>query len=228
MLGAIRKLGLRFLGLLILLFALLWLWNAGKHWLIERGLKEISERLGRRVISITPSPTVVIQRLQALNQLETAQSVSQHVVEAKSESTWLPSFLSGERLLLIAQVQVVAGLDMRRISPSDIEVKGNEVTVTLPLPKILSVRIDEAKTRVFARERGWLVLNPDKDLEREARLQALMEARQAALKSELLPFARRKAEENLRTFLQTLGFRKVEIRWRTHDEMVKRGEVDNG
>lgn len=222
------KLGLRLLGLLVLFLAFLWLWNAAKRWLTEHGLREISARLKARVVSVTPSPTVVVQRLQALNQLETAQFVSQHVVEAKSESTWLPSFLAGERLLLVAQVEVIAGLDMKRVSPSDIEVKGDEVVVTLPPPKILSVRIDEAKTRVFARERGWLVFNPNIDLEREARLQALTEARQAALRSELLPFARQKAEENLRTFLQALGFKRVEIRWRTQDEMAKRGEGDNG
>ena len=222
------KLGLRLLGLLVLFLAFLWLWNAAKRWLTEHGLREISARLKARVVSVTPSPTVVVQRLQALNQLETAQFVSQHVVEAKSESTWLPSFLAGERLLLVAQVEVIAGLDMKRVSPSDIEVKGDEVVVTLPPPKILSVRIDEAKTRVFARERGWLVFNPNIDLEREARLQALTEARQAALRSELLPFARQKAEENLRTFLQALGFKRVEIRWRTQDEMAKRGEEDNG
>lgn len=222
------KLGLRLLGLLALSLAFLWLWNAAKRWLTEHGLREISARLKARVVSVTPSPTVVVQRLQALNQLETAQFVSQHIVEAKSESTWLPSFLAGERLLLVAQVEVIAGLDMKRVSPSDIEVKGDEVVVTLPPPKILSVRIDEAKTRVFARERGWLVFNPNIDLEREARLQALTEARQAALRSELLPFARQKAEENLRTFLQALGFKRVEIRWRTQDEMAKRGEGDNG
>ncbi len=222
------KLGLRLLGLLALSLAFLWLWNAAKRWLTEHGLREISARLKARVVSVTPSPTVVVQRLQALNQLETAQFVSQHVVEAKSESTWLPSFLAGERLLLVAQVEVIAGLDMKRVSPSDIEVKGDEVVVTLPPPKILSVRIDETKTRVFARERGWLVFNPDIDLEREARLQALTEARQAALRSELLPFAQQKAEENLRTFLQALGFKRVEIRWRTQDEMAKRGEEDNG
>jgi len=222
------KLWLRVLSLLVLLLAFLLLLNVGKRWLVERGLKEISAKLRARVVSVTPSPSVVIRRLQALNRLETAQLVSQHVVEARSESTWLPSFLAGERLLLIAQVEVIAGLDMKQISPDDIEVKGDEVVVTLPPPKILSVRVDEARTRVFARERGWFVFNPDKDLEREARLQAISEARQAALRSDLLPFARQKAEENLRTFLKTLGFKRVEIRWRKHEEITKRGEVENG
>jgi hypothetical protein len=112
---------------------------------------------------------------------------------------------------------------MKEVSPKDIEVEGDKVVVSLPQPKIFSAKIDEAKTQVIARERGWLVFNPDKDLEREARLQALSEAKLAAIKSDLLPFARQKAEENLRAFLHALGFKQVEIRWRT-SETTKRGE----
>ena len=192
-------------------------------WLASFRLKELTERLASRVITVTPSPTVIVERLQSLDRLETARLVSQHVVEVKSESEWLPSFLVGERLILVAQVEVIAGVDMREISPKDIEVNGDKVFLTLPQPKIFSVKIDEAKTQVIAREKGWLVFNPDKNLEREARLQALREARAAAIKSDLLPFARQKAEENLRGFLHALGFKQVEILWRT-PEMTKRGE----
>ena len=218
-----RKVVLKFVGLVLLLVALLWLWNAGKMWLASFRLKELTERLASRVITVTPSPTVIVERLQSLDRLETARLVSQHVVEVKSESEWLPSFLAGERLILVAQVEVIAGVDMREISPKDIEVNGDKVVLTLPQPKIFSVKIDEAKTQVIAREKGWLVFNPDKNLEREARLQALREARAAAIKSDLLPFARQKAKENLRGFLHALGFKQVEILWRT-PEMTKRGE----
>jgi len=192
-------------------------------WLASFRLKELTERLASRVITVTPSPTVIVERLQSLNRLETARLVSQHIIEVKSESEWLPSFLAGERLILVAQVEVIAGVDMKEISPKDIEVNDEKVAVTLPQPKIFSVRIDEAKTQVIARERGWLVFKPDKDLEREARLQALREARAAAIRSDLLPFARQKAEENLRGFLHALGFKQVEIRWRA-PEVTKRGE----
>jgi hypothetical protein len=213
----------KLVGLVLLLVAFLWLWSAGKMWLASFRLKELTERLASRVITVTPSPTVIVERLQSLNRLETARLVSQHVVEAKAESEWLPSFLAGERLVLVAQVEVIAGVDMKEVSPKDIEVDGDKVVVSLPQPKIFSVKIDEAKTQVIARKRGWLVFNPDKDLEREARLQALSEAKLAAIKSDLLPFARQKAEENLRAFLHALGFKQVEIRWRT-SETTKRGE----
>lgn len=214
--------------LLILLVAFLWFWHAGKSWLSNLSLREIAARLKSRMVTVTPSSAIVIQRLQALNRLETAKMVSQHIVEASSKSTWLPSFLAGERLLLLAQVEVVAGVDLSKVLKSDIDVIGDKVAIVLPEPQILSARIDEAMTKVFAREKGWLVFNPDKNLERQARLQALSEARQAALQSGLMNFARKKAEESLRNFLHALGFKQVEIRWQTQREMKKEGEQGNG
>ncbi len=221
----------KFLFALLVLFAALWLWQVGKEWLTFQHLRNVAGRLGARIVSVTPSPAVIVQRLQALNRWETAQMVSQHLVEVRSESTWLPSFLFGERLLLIAQAEVVAGINMRRLSPENVQVQGDRIVLTLPPPQILSVRLNEVQTRVFTRERGWLVFTPDSDLERRARLQAIQEARQAALRSDLLPFAMRRAEENLTAFLRALGFQEVEIRWQhllPEDTLQQRSEVSGG
>lgn len=229
MLGISKRPLLRIFWFLIALVAFLWLWHSGKRLLVERGLRELTSRLRGRILTVTPSATVVVQKLQALSRLETARFVSQHLVEVKSESTWLPSFLASERLLLVAQVEVVSGIDMSEISSSDIQVSGDKVTIILPEPKIFSVKIDESGTRVFLRERGWLVFNPDKDLERQARMQAINEAKQAALREGLISFARQGAEENLRGFLRALGFKEIEIRWRSQQrEVTKRGEFGNG
>ncbi|MFA0754296.1 MAG: hypothetical protein IMHGJWDQ_002082 [Candidatus Fervidibacter sp.] len=193
----------------------LWLWQEGKRWWTGQRVRELMTRLTARVTTVTPSPAVILMRVQALNRLETARLVTQHIVEAKSAPSWLPEFLAGERVLLIAQAETRVGVNLQQLSQRDVQVDGDAVTLFLPPPQILSVRLDEFQTRVFTRERGWLVFNPDPQLERTARLQALQEARRAAMQSELLSFARQQAEANLTAFLHALGFRRVEIRWRT-------------
>lgn len=204
----------------------LWAWHAGKIWLTGLS-KELTRRSRRQVVTVIPSLAIVVERLQALNRLETARFISQHIIEVSSQPEWLPSFLAGERLLLMAQVEVIAGVDMSEVSAEDICVHSDEVVINLPQPQIFSIRLDEANTRIFARQRGWLVFNLNEDLEREARLQALSEAKEASIKNNLLSLARRKAEENLRGFLHALGFKRVEIRWRAHD-VAKGGELGNG
>ena len=52
-----------------------------------------------------------------------------------------------------------------------------------------------------------------KHAEAQARLKAQMDARQTALESGVLTIARTNAEKNLKAFLLSLGFEKVEFRW---------------
>ncbi len=194
-----------------------WLLGVLKGWMVPNLLRLAAARWTAKIFSVTPTASVIVERLQAINRLETARQVSHHVVEVRVDSPWLPAFLGGERLLIIAQAEAVAGVDLQRLSADDVQVKDDQVVLHLTPPKILSVRLDETKSRVYERERGWLVFKPDKDLERRARLQAYREALQAAQQSELLSVARRNAEANLQAFLQALGFRQVKFQWESSE-----------
>lgn len=76
------------------------------------------------------------------------------------------------------------------------------------------MRIDDANTKVFSRDRGLLVLNPDMNLEHKARMQALGDAHAAAKQSQVLAIARTNAETSLRQLLTPMGYEKVEFAWK--------------
>lgn len=154
---------------------------------------------------------VIVEKLQALNRLETARQTTQHQIEAKTERGILPDFLAGEKVRLQAQAEAVAGIDLKDLKPQDIQVQGERVIIKLPTVRLFQVSLNEAVTQVYHREKGWLVFNPDKDLEREARLLAWSEARQAALQGDLLKKARTHAEENLSQLIRSFGFQSVEF-----------------
>jgi len=172
------------------------------------------QNLTARVTTVTTTAPVIVEQLQALNRLETARQISRHEIEARSDPLLpLPAFLVKDRLLMLVQTEVVAGIDLSHLSSGDVQVKDKTLSLRLPAPRLLSVRIQDRYSRVYTRERGWLVFNPDKDLERQARLQAQADARQAALRGEILTAARTNAEKNLTALLQSLGFRAVEFHW---------------
>lgn len=177
--------------------------------LTRRGL----ENIAARVTSTTAAAPIIVEQLQALNRLETARQISRHVIEAKSESPLLPEFLTKDKLLMLVQTEVIAGIDLSRITTEAVQVEGRRVVLHLPKPRILSVRIQDEHSRVYSRERGWIVFKPDLDLERQARLKAQADAQEAALRSDVLTTARVNAEKNLLSLLQSLGFRGVEFRW---------------
>lgn len=168
-----------------------------------------------RTATPTPTPTntpiIVDPKIRALGRLESAEYVMQVVIDLEREpnNLWQQAF-GTDKLLLVAEGQVVAGFDLTKIETSDIDVRGTSVSLKLPPPEILFHGVDEDETYVYERTTGFLV-SPDETIETEARRLA----QQAVLDWALEHQAFEKAEEfgvfYLDTFLRSLGFTEVHI-----------------
>ncbi|MFQ3610598.1 MAG: DUF4230 domain-containing protein [Fimbriimonadales bacterium] len=176
----------------------------------HQGLLARLSALTQAVYRTQPSPTVIVNQLQRLNRLETARQITTHTVAVEA-TNGLPLWLAGERVLLIATAEAVAGIDLSQIQPHHIRVEGKRVWLELPEPQLLRVMINEGRTQVYDRQRGLFVFQPDREIESRARQQALLEARQAALQGELMSLARQNATEELRRLLNALGFEEVQF-----------------
>jgi len=164
----------------------------------------------------TPTPLVSLTDVRALGRLETAQFVMQTIVDLQKEPTDLWQQVFGtDKLLLVATGEVVAGFDLTKIGASDIAVQGKRVTLWLPEPEVLYVRVDEKKTYVYLRETGFLV-SPDPNLETEARRLGEQALKDWALEHQILAKAEEFGVFYLESFLRSLGFTEVTIRVR-HD-----------
>ena len=166
---------------------------------------------GRTVINIG-QPTVVKQ-IQKLARLETVMYTLENVVEGGHENLVLPDFLAGDRILLIGHGEVVAGVDLSQVGPSDVIFHGKAITLRVPKPQILSTRIDNQKTRVFSRQTGILV-PVDPNLETEVRREAETQLREAALRDGILAAAEQNARATLTSLLQGFGFETISVEMR--------------
>ncbi len=79
----------------------------------------------------------------------------------------------------------------------------------LPEPEVLSANLDEEKTRVYDRDYSPLNLRPDDDLVEEARATAEERLEGAARENGILDTAETNAEDSIRAFVTTLGFKEV-------------------
>jgi hypothetical protein len=165
----------------------------------------------RNTYTINLSRPAVIRQIRSLARLETAQFTIEKVIDASSsETNALQRFLFGDKILLIAHGQVIAGFDLSQMSQSDIEISGRAITMNLPPPQILVATLDNSKTRVYDRQQG--ILNrADIELESEARQQAERAVRQAACDGEILNIASQNAKRQLTSFLEGFGFTTVTI-----------------
>lgn len=159
----------------------------------------------------TPTPTVlsgaaVVQRIQALSRLETASYTVQTVIEVQQkQGNPLFDFFAGDALLLIAHGSVVAGIDLSAMKDSDVTTSpdGRTITVRLPPARILSTSLDNARTRVYSRDRGWFAPE-NKDLETRARQEAEAQILHAACEDGVLSKATEQAGATLEQFLSLI------------------------
>ena len=157
------------------------------------------------------SQPTVVHHIQQLQRLETVVYSMEKIVTGTQESRFLPRLLVSDRLLLIVHGDVTAGVDLAALDPSQVNVSGKSVDLKLPEPIVFSTRVDNGRTRVYARETG-LFSSPDPELESETRREAERQLTQAALDGGILKTAAANARATLTSLLQGLGFEAVNIR----------------
>jgi hypothetical protein len=147
--------------------------------------------------------SALLQRVQTLSQLVTVKYVIEKAVVVE-DVKWY-----GEnRVLLLAQGIVKAGVDLSQVKPEDIEISGRRLTLRLPRAQVTDVYLDETQTRVVERETG-LLRAFDKDLEQSARQTALDDIGRAARRSGILKDAEERARTQLAEWLRGMGFEEV-------------------
>jgi Protein of unknown function (DUF4230) len=160
-----------------------------------------------RVDTSTPA---VVEKIRQLSRLETVDYSIDKVVEGSRQNPYLPNFLVGDKLLLVAHGDVIAGVDLSQLQAADVAVNGSHVQVRLPEAQVLSTRLDNAHTRVYSRMTGLLV-DADPNLESEVRRAAEDQFTQAALADGVLEKARQNARASVTALLRGLGFQQVDV-----------------
>jgi Protein of unknown function (DUF4230) len=181
-----------------------WLWT-GMGFLQLIGLF----RGGTTVINVN-QPTVVRQ-IQQLQRLETVSYTMDKIISGERNNAYLPKFLAGDRLLLVVHGDVIAGVDLGKVQPADVSVRGRTISLRIPAAEIFTTRIDNTRTRVYSRDTG-LFSTADPNLESEVREEAERQLQQAALQDGVLKTADQNARTTLSRMLTGLGFEQVEFR----------------
>jgi Protein of unknown function (DUF4230) len=151
----------------------------------------------------------MVREIQSLSELASVKYTVQKVVGLEEKKA-----LGSEKLLLIVQAEVLAGVDLSALSPGNIKIlPDRSIKLSLPPARILHIVIDDKETKVWDRQITWWTpwVSADPDLERQARLAANKSIEQAALDMGILDQARRNAETVIRNLLQALGAKSVTL-----------------
>ena len=170
------------------------------------------------------SGPVLQKSLQNLSQYRAASANLQVVVDVERDSGLLPSFIKGERTLMVAAGSVDAAVDFSQLGKPGTAVRVSEdrraVAITLPAATLTPPRLDPERTRVFDRDRGLVDRVEDLFADNPGDEQPLYQlaTRKLTEAARSDPELRRRAEANTRAMLsgmmRGLGFERVTVRFR--------------
>jgi hypothetical protein len=168
--------------------------------------------------TVDRSTTPLLVSLADLDEYHAATGSFQVVVDIESDTPWVPSMISGERVQFLATGTVDAYVDFADLGPASVKLAadGSEATITLPAPQLGEARIDPDESRVLDRDRGLVdrvgdALGDGGDGESE--LYSLAEDRleSAAAESDLLERAEDGTRDMLTSLATSLGVDEVTV-----------------
>lgn len=157
--------------------------------------------------TIIPDPITIIRDIRSLSRLETIQYTVEKVITAETNRGVFEKLI-GDRMIFIARGQVIAGIDLAKLGPDDLQLKNGVLFIHLPEPQVFIAALDNEKSHVYHRDTG-LLTKGDMNLETSARRAAENEIRKAATEDGILELAQQNAENYLyRLFIQ-MGYSDV-------------------
>jgi hypothetical protein len=168
------------------------------------------------------SQPVLVKSLESLSEYRAATANMQEIVDIERDVGLLPSFIAGEKALLVAAGSVEAGVDFGSLGERGaVKVSDDRlgVTIVLPPPTLSDARVDLAKSRVVDTDRGIVnrigdAFSDDTNEERELLLLAQKKIEEAARADRgLLALAERNTRSMLTGLLRGLGFERITIRF---------------
>ena len=168
------------------------------------------------------SQPVLVKSLESLSEYRAATANMQEIVDIERDVGLIPSFIAGEKALLVAAGTVEAGVDFRALSErGSVKVSDDRrgVEIVLPPATLSEARVDLARSRIVDTDRGIVnrvgdAFSDDTNEERELLLLAEKKIAEAARANpDLLRLAERNTRSMLTGMLRGLGFERITIRF---------------
>ena len=163
-----------------------------------------------------PTPTVVVLPpvLDVITKQPKLETTAYFLSTVADVSQRVGLLEQEQRVVLVACAKVIAGIDLSRLTAENVVANGDSVVIDLPEPEIFDTVLIEDRdppcTYVAFRTDG-ILLEAAKDLETEARRQAIEKFRESALGNGILDEARTNAQTEIRRLLFLVGYKLVEF-----------------
>lgn len=151
---------------------------------------------------------MLTQQIEQLGNLEVVKYTIQDMMEYEKMRKWLPN--SKAQVKVVGEV--IACVDLTKITAEDVYTEGDSVSLILPIPEICHYKLDHSRSKVYNVEYG---LWETADLVDEAYKHAEQHLYTESLKMGIAAESRTNTIKVLTPLLKGLGFNRISIGFRS-------------
>lgn len=166
--------------------------------------------------ALRSTPSVVVA-VRDLARLESVEYHVERVIDLRDQQSLLFGLIkTQDAILFVAVGEVTAGVDLSALREGDVvaDRANGTASLTLPAAHVLSTRLDNERSWVYARTTDVLAQRHE-DLETRARQEAERTLEQSAIAGGILDRARANAEQTVAALVRSLGYTNVTVSSRT-------------
>jgi hypothetical protein len=156
--------------------------------------------------------------LKEMGNLATTEYTVTKIVKANDNKTWYK--LGDRKILISVEATLKAGIDLTSITADNISIDGKKISISLPPPKLLSLKLPPEKIKVEYEEVGML-RNEFSNSERDALLaQGENQIRNSVKELGLLETTEKNTRAFITEFLKKLGYEDIRVSF-TGEPLIK-------
>lgn len=152
------------------------------------------------------SHTLIMQKVEALGNLEVVKYNFQDIIEYEMIRQWLPN----SHTALVVVGEVIGCVDLTKVGIDDIFTSNDSIRIMLPAPEICHVKVDHSKSRIQNIEFG---LWEKEKIADEAYRYAEQHLNTVAQKMDIATDSRTNTVKLLEPMFHAMGFNKVTIQF---------------
>ena len=147
--------------------------------------------------------------LREMNDLATVEYSVTKIIKASDDQTWYK--IGDRKILMSCRATLRAGIDFSQLNKQSITIHGDEVSITLPRAKLMSVNIRPEDIKVEYQDVGLLRSEFTSAERDQLGAQGEAQIRSSAGELGILATAESNAALFTGNFLRQLGYKKVEV-----------------
>ena len=147
--------------------------------------------------------------LQKMSDMVTSEYVVTKIIKANDDKTWYK--LGDRKILMTCKASLVAGIDLSKLTEKDIQIDGENISITLPHAKLLYLNIKPEDIRTAYQDISAFRDNFSSQEKNELAAQAEKQIRSSADSLGIFVTAETNATLFINNFLQKEGFKNIRI-----------------